>query len=164
MESRLLENRQMSTPSQKAQDGPGQAQSESQGEAPVNKGSSILARLRAGEQVPGYRLVKGRLEREDKQMPVVKEPGEFDRLTAMRHVLANPASADKTPGQKWCRQWMEKSPGPFGDAYDRLELEAKKAAAGKNAAEEEVLEPTESDEELAQAIKELIQKHLPKGK
>jgi hypothetical protein len=152
--------------SQEAQEGPGSPQKAGQGNSPAGKGSSILARLRAGEQVPGYKLVKGRLEKTEGENPRrVREEREFDRLAAMRHVLTNKPSTDVSEGEKACRAWLEKSPGPFMEVYDRLETEAKKQAAGVGGGEEDdALEPTETDVELATQINELLARHRERAK
>lgn len=151
---------------QSPQDAPGSVQPESQGSSSGKKGSPILARLRAGEEVPGYKLVDGRIQKTDGENPrrARVEPGEFDRLAAMRHVLANAANTDRTPGEKACRAWLEKSPGQFMEAFDRLEADAKKQAAGEVAAEEEFVEPTESDVELERSINELLARHQGRAK
>lgn len=127
-------------------------------------GSTILARLRAGEKVEGYYLDgNNRLRRNDSE-PTAREPaGEFDRLKAMRHCLANPPSSDKTAGEKACRAWLEKAPGPFMETYDKLEAQAKRDAK-IDVGEEEEVEPTEDDDALRDQINELLMKHAARAK
>lgn len=99
--------------------------------------------------------------------PARLEKADFDRLTSMRYILTNPKACDQTPAEKALRSWLDKSPGPFMEAYDRLEAEAKRAAAGERVAEAgegEEIEPTETDEELADEIDALIARHKAKGK
>lgn len=129
-----------------------------------HKGSSILARLRAGESVPGYYLDENkRLRRSATDPPERVEDKEFDRLKAMRHVLSNQASKDHTAGEHACRAWLEKAPGPFMETYDKLEAQAKRDAR-IDVGEDDEVEPTEDDEALRNQINELLSKHAGRAK
>ncbi len=75
----------------------------------------------------------------------------------MRHVLGNVPETDVTPGEKACRAWLEKSPGPFMEAFDKLEAAGRAIPVERPG--EEPLDESETDEEMKAAIRALIQKH-----
>jgi len=92
--------------------------------------------------------------------PVVrKEVKEFDRLAAMRHVLGNPPETDQSEGERACREWLKKSPGQFMSTLDELEKKAANPETPVNEELEKTVEETQTDEELKQAINELIARH-----
>jgi hypothetical protein len=53
----------------------------------------------------------------------------------MRHVYTRPSSADRTPGQKACRKWLDDNPRDFLGALSRRE-EALLASRAKKAGED----------------------------
>ena len=125
---------------------------------------------------PGSKLTQ--FQRGHPGRPKVPPPerveGSFDRLGAMRHVLLNPPSTDRSEGEKACRVWLKKSPGPFMEVLDRLEREAEAAARVETAATEKALgseqplAPDESDREVEAAIVRLLERcaeaaELPRG-
>lgn len=54
---------------------------------------------------------------------VVPEDVPFGQLGAMRYVLNNRRSRDRTNGHKVCRKWLESNPSEFMRVYERLERE-----------------------------------------
>ncbi len=120
----------------------------------------------------GYYLdEKNRLRKVGQEKPQRLDVDSIDDKTllgAMRHVAINDKSHDQSELEKTARQWKEKKPDDFMTRLWELEAEFKKLAAGEKGVaeeeEEEALEPTESDEELTEAINELLTKHAAKAR
>lgn len=132
-------------------------------------GNPILKQYKETGVLPeGYFLdEKNRLRKVGEKPPERVDVESLDAealLAAMRHVAVNDPKTDKSQLEKYARQWAEKKPDDFMTHLWELEAEVKKKAAGVEGAEEEELDPTESDEELTQAINDLIARHLPKRK
>lgn len=57
------------------------------------------------------------------------DPGEgkqADQWLDMQHVYTRPKSADRSPGQKGCRKWLETDPKGFLQAMERMGVERAK--------------------------------------
>ena len=87
--------------------------------------------------------------------PVEQEEGMPDQLVDMRHVYSRPKKADRTAGQKACREWIEDNISSFMAAKSRLEeafLEYKRDQAVPTLPEESA--PDEPLERLIALVEE----------
>ena len=96
-------------------------------------------------------------------------PGISERLAAVRVAVA--WKGQKHPEQSMVRfywQLKSKNPRDFSATWERLEKEFEAASvpvvAPVESKVEEPLAPTETDEELREAILELLRKHAGEGK
>lgn len=119
---------------------------------------------KTGEVPEGYEAIgtgqNAYLRRVRPPLPPPVEPTESntDRLTAMRFVLVNQAAYDSSEIQRWCRVWLEKSPGAFMARLDELESEEKakrlKATEGEKPADESL-----GDRETRELLGRLLDRH-----
>jgi hypothetical protein len=81
-----------------------------------------------------------------------QQPGEFDLLAAMLHVITRPAREDVTQGQKVCREWRDRDVKDFMKQFAMVE--AARAADKKKA---EVVEESDLGSDRCE---EMIEKLL----
>lgn len=99
-----------------------------------------------------------------KKGAIPRVEADFDMLAAMRHVLVNPESTDKTAGEKAIREWLKKAPAAFMQEKQRLETESGPADKPAETDAEDAVEETEDDEEVRLQIEELLKKHQMEAK
>ena len=97
---------------------------------PESSGNGLESKNRAGNRRGMVAASQANLRRGAGPAPLVdEEPGDApdwpgQQLRDMRHVYSQPATADRTPGQRTCRRWLRADPRGFMSRKTSLEEEA----------------------------------------